>query len=324
MNPNLNISSPNFLGETHISVIIPVYQAESTINILCSRIVETLQTITPHYEVIFVDDSSNDNSWLKIQFLADSNPNIHGIQLNRNFGQHAATICGISYARGDWVATIDDDLEHAPEDLLELYEKAQEGYDLVYGVFSKRTHSRWRNLTSEIARWLFYMAIPNLNHRYSSFRFIRGDIARGLQQFNSPHPFVDGYLTWLTNRYTTITVEHHLRRHGISNYSFSKLFTHSVNIFVTFSDLPLRIASWLGLALFLIGMGWLALTLVGRMLGWITVSGFASIIAAIVLFGGIQLLILGIFGEYLGRINFKSSKKPLYFITKSTLRQQDE
>ena len=143
---------------------------------------------------------------------------------------------------------------------------------------------------------------------------IRGDLARALVQFDSPFPFVDGYLSWLTNRYATVEVPHGARAHGASNYTFRKLLTHTINIFVTFSDLPLRLASWIGLLFFLIGMTWLVVIVAGRLSGLITVSGFASIMAAIVLFGGIQLLILGVFGEYLGRMNFKSSKKPLFLV----------
>lgn len=129
---------------------------------------------------------------------------------------------------------------------------------------------------------------------------------------------MDGYLSWLTNRYATVEVPHGTRAYGTSNYTFRKLLTHTINIFVTFSDLPLRLASWIGLAFFLVGMGWLGVIVVGRLFGLITVSGFASIMAAIILFGGIQLLILGIFGEYLGRMNFKSSRKPLFLVGQTT------
>jgi undecaprenyl-phosphate 4-deoxy-4-formamido-L-arabinose transferase len=135
---------------------------------------------------------------------------------------------------------------------------------------------------------------------------------------------VDGYLSWLTNRYATVEVPHGTRAHGSSNYTFRKLLTHTINIFVTFSDLPLRLASWIGLMFFLVGMGWLGGIVIGRLFGWITVSGFASIMAAIILFGGIQLLILGIFGEYLGRMNFKSSKKPLFLVGYRTWTDQSE
>jgi glycosyltransferase involved in cell wall biosynthesis len=308
----------------HLSVVIPVYKADRTLKELYLRLKATVELIAPNFEIIFVEDSGEDHSWQVIEGLAAIDPRVRGIQLSRNFGQHAATLCGFAHARGRWVATLDDDLEHAPENLPMLLAKAEEGYDLVYGVFSERSHMVWRNLTSNVARWLFNKAITSLNHEYTSYRFIRGDIARSLTQFDSPYPFIDGYLSWVTNRYATVEVQHNIRANGSSNYTSHKLFTHALNIFVTFSDLPLRLASWFGLLFFFIGMGWLGVILIGRMFDWINLSGYASILGAIVLFGGIQLLILGVFGEYIGRINFKSSRKPLYIVGKSTMSQNDE
>lgn len=301
-----------------ISVVIPVYRAERTLRELYQRLVQSLSEIALSFEIIFVEDNGGDNSWEVISEIAAKDKRVLGIRLSRNFGQHAATICGFEHARGDWVATLDDDLEQPPEYLSDLYSKAQEGYDVVYGIYSVRTHKAWRNVTSDVARWLFNKAIPSLNHAYTSYRLIRGGIARGLTKFDSPYPFVDGYLSWLTNRYATVVVDHGERAHGTSNYNFRKLLTHTINIFVTFSDLPLRLASWVGLLFFLLGIGWFSAIVLGRLLGLITVSGFASMMAGIVLFGGIQLLILGIFGEYLGRMNFKSSHKPLYVVSRIT------
>jgi undecaprenyl-phosphate 4-deoxy-4-formamido-L-arabinose transferase len=308
----------------HISVVIPVYKAENYLAELYQRLIPALETITCDFEIVLVEDCGGDHSWCVIAELACKDPRVRGIQLSRNFGQHAATICGLANTRGDWVVTLDNDLEHLPEYLPTLYQKAQEGYDIVYGIYPERSHKIWRNATSFAARWLFSKAIPSLNYAYTSYRFIRGDIARALTQFDSPFPFVDGYLSWLTNSYATIEVPHGFRVHGSSSYTFRKLLTHTINIFVTFSDLPLRLASWIGLFFFLVGMGWLGAIVIGRFFGLITVSGFASIMAAIVLFGGIQLLILGIFGEYLGRMNFKSSRKPLYLISRKIGKNTSE
>lgn len=301
-----------------ISVVIPVYKAAHSLSALHRRLVVTLETITPEYEIIFVEDCGGDNSWKIIEELAKRDSHVHGIQFSRNFGQHAATICGFANARGEWIATLDDDLEQAPEYLPALYRKALGGYDLVYGVYPERSHKAWRNLTSKLARWLFSKAIPSLNHEYTSYRVIRGDIARALPQFDSPFPFVDGYLSWLTNRYATVEVSHDERAYGTSHYTLRKLITHTINIFVTFSDLPLRLATWIGLVAFLIGMSWLSVIIGKYLIGGISVSGYASIMAGILLFGGVQLLVLGIFGEYLGRMNFKSSKKPLFLVGNTT------
>lgn len=306
----------------YISVVIPVYKAEGCLDELYRRLKASLETITSDFEIVLVEDCGGDQSWSIICKLSGQDVRVKGIQLSRNFGQHAATICGIAHTQGQWVTTLDDDLEQLPESLGQLYAKAQEGYDLVYGVYPQRTHKMWRNQTSELARWLFSKAIPSLNHAYTSYRFIRGDIARRLSQFDSPFPFVDGYLSWLTNRYATVEVPHGNRRGGTSNYTFRKLLTHTVNIFVTFSDLPLKLATWMGFVFSAIGLFWLGGALFGKLLGLITVSGYASLIAAIVLFGGIQLLILGIFGEYIARMNFKSSRKPLYLVGRTTAEKE--
>lgn len=297
-----------------ISVVIPVYRSEQTLPKLYQRLTVALERVTPDFEILLVEDCGGDGSWEVIKELTQRDQRVRGIKLSRNFGQHAATICGFSRSVGEWVITLDDDLEQNPDEIPALFAKAQEGYQLVYGVYGQRAHSLWRNLTSEIARRMFRFAIPSLNYEYTSFRVINGRLARELSQFDSPFPFVDGYLSWLTNSCASVRVAHAHRDQGRSNYSFRKLVVHTVNIFVTFSDLPLRLASWIGLGAFFVGMVWLAAILLGRLLGGITVSGYASVMAGIILFSGLQLLILGVFGEYLGRINFKSSKKPLYLI----------
>lgn len=309
-----NQSETNAPIQLHLSVVIPVYKAENSLEELYRRLKASIETITSNYEIILVEDCGGDNSWQVIKRLVEVDSRVRGIQLSRNFGQHAATICGITHSRGHWVATLDDDLEQFPESLGLLYAKAQEGFDLIYGIYPQRTHSTWRNLTSELARWLFNKTIPTLNHAYTSFRFIRGDIARSLEQFDSPFPFVDGYLSWMTNRYATVEVPHGNRLEGLSNYTFHKLLTHTINIFVTFSDLPLKLATWIGFIFSGIGLIWLGGTLFGKLFGLITVSGYASLLGAVILFGGIQLLILGILGEYIGRMNFKLSRKPLYLV----------
>jgi undecaprenyl-phosphate 4-deoxy-4-formamido-L-arabinose transferase len=301
-----------------ISAVIPVYRSEHTLPELHRQLSEALARVSDRYEIIFVEDCGPDDSWNTIESIAAQDPKVRGIKLSRNFGQHAATICGISKASGYWIVTLDDDLEQSPSHIPAMFNKAHEGYALVYGIYEGRSHGMWRNLTSGIARWLFRMAIPSLNFEYTSFRLISRSVASKLVEFDSPFPFVDGYLSWLTNSYATVVVPHGQRAHGTSNYNFRKLMTHTINIFVTFSDMPLRVASWIGLGASVVGMGWLAIILLRSLFGGITVSGYASVMAGIILFGGIQLLILGIFGEYLGRMNFKSSRKPLYLVAIDT------
>lgn len=297
-----------------VSVVVPVYRSPKTLLELHRRLVDALSGCTEDFEIILVEDCGGDDSWSVIQQLAQRDPRVRGIKLSRNFGQQAATICGVSKARGQWIITLDDDLEHQPEFIPALLRKAEEGYALVYGVFPQRSHKFWRNATSEIARKLFNLAIPSLNYEYTSFRVIQDTIAKKLADFDSPFPFVDGYLCWLTNSYAAVSVSHAPRAYGTSHYTVRKLLTHTINVFVTFSDLPLRLASWIGFVAFLLGFGWLAVIVINRLVGGITVSGFASVMAGIILFGGLQLLVLGVFGEYLGRVNFKSSRMPLFLV----------
>jgi undecaprenyl-phosphate 4-deoxy-4-formamido-L-arabinose transferase len=301
-----------------ISVVVPVYRSEQTLPKLHQRVTAAIERITQDFEILLVEDCGGDGSWEVIKTLAAADRRVRGIKLSRNFGQHAATICGFSLSRGDWVITLDDDLEQNPDEIPVLFAKAQEGYALVYGIYGARAHSAWRNLTSEVARRMFRMAIPSLNYEYTSFRVINGRLARELAQFDSPFPFVDGYLSWLTNSCASVPVAHSARDSGRSNYNFRKLVIHTVNIFVTFSDLPLRMASWIGLLAFFVGMAWLSAIVLRWLVGGITVSGYASVMAGIILFSGLQLLILGVFGEYLGRVNFKSSKKPLFLVSATT------
>ncbi|MHB0976048.1 MAG: glycosyltransferase family 2 protein [Candidatus Aquicultorales bacterium] len=303
----------------HISLVVPVYNAEHCLEELYGRLVLSLELISLPFEIIFVEDCGSDNSWLLIEELAKRDERVKAYQLSRNFGQHAATLCGIANASGQWIVTIDDDLEQSPEDIRTLYLKAIEGYALVYGVYEHREHSKWRNATSAMVRGLFKLAIPSLNYDYTSFRIINGEIARSLSMFDAPFPFIDGYLSWVTNKYAVVKVQHSKRQHGKSNYTLRKLVKHTMNIFATFSELPLKVATWLGLSMFAVGLLLSGFIVIQRILGGITVSGYTSLMASVIIFGGIQLFVLGILGEYIGRINFKTSHKPVFVISKDVL-----
>ena len=309
----------------HLSVIVPVYRSAATLHELYGRLTATLEKAGLGYRIIFVEDRGGDESWAIIERLAASDERVKGVQLSRNFGQHAATLCGLSRAEGQWVVTLDDDLQHPPEHIPALLAKAREGHAVVYGVYAERTHSTWRNFTSAVAHRLFTFAIPGLYDRFTSFRVIDRKIADAIGAFEGPFASVDGYLSWVTNDFATVPVEHAPRRHGRSGYSLSKLVSHSINLLVTFSDLPLRMASWLGVGACAAGGLWLAALGIAWLAG-IPVSGFAAAIATILLFGGAQFLVLATLGQYLARINHKSSRKPLYLVSSEVdgSRQRNE
>lgn len=296
------------------SVVVPVYRGAQSIGELQRRLVAALEPLNGSHEIIFVDDRGSTENWPAIEALCAAHPFVRGIRLSRNFGQHAATLCGISHARGEWIVTIDEDLEQPPESVPELLRMAQQGHLVVYGVNDERSHAWWRNVTSEVGRSLFKFAIPSLNREYTSFRVIHYSVAKGLERFQSPFTFIDGYISWITHNYATVVVPHDTRPHGSSSYSVRMLVSHMINIFVTFSDLPLRVATWLGLGASLGGAIWGIFILVARLSGAVGVSGYASIMAGMTFLGGLQLLILGIFGEYLARINFKTASMPLFLV----------
>ena len=307
--------------EVHLSIVIPAFNSSKSLPHLVAKLYQLSCVASLSIEVVLVNDSSTDMTWHVITQLSDQYPNLLGINLSRNYGQHAATICGCIHTRGDWVATIDDDLEQDPESIFLMYQEAvlQEA-DVFYGDLVNRTHSISRNASSTLARSIFFFAIPGLYFNYSSLRLIRGQIARELGRFDGPFPFIDGYLAWLTNKFGSIPVPHNSRHAGSSNYSKRKLISHALGIFSIFSNYPLRIGSNLGLLFSMIGFSGLSVVLLSKLLGFNYLPGYASIMASVLMVGGLQLLVLGIIGEYIAKINYKTSKRPLYNIRQTTSR----
>lgn len=306
-------STPSRIAPT-VSVVVPVYRGADSISELFRRLQATLKGADEQFEVLFVDDRGSADNWPAIQALTLVHPQVRGIRLSRNFGQHAATLCGISRAKGEWIITIDEDLEQPPESIPSMLAKAREGHLVVYGVNEQRTHARWRNITSELGRSAFKFAIPSLNREYTSFRVIHQSVAKELERFQSPFTFIDGYISWVTNTYATVIVPHDAGMHTTSSYNLRKLLAHMINIFVTFSDLPLRIATWLGVSASIGGAAWGVIIMAAKLLGVVNASGYASIMAGMTFLGGLQLLILGIFGQYIARINFKTASMPLFLV----------
>ncbi len=297
-----------------VSVVVPVYGGAGALAELRERLDASMSAAGFSHELILVDDRGQAEAWSAIRTLADSFPNVVGLRLSRNFGQHAATICGIEQARGTWVVTMDDDLEHPPEAIPALIHACDEDHPLVYGVFAHRTHAGYRNLSSEVMRRTLKRAFPDLNANYSSFRAMHAALARELPGFGLSKPYIDGMLSWLTSSVGTVEVAHGERRHGDSTYTLRKLLSHAVNIFVTFSHLPLRIASYTGAALAFASFLYLIYVVIAYLTGSITNPGYTSLMSVILFACGIQLLILGVLGEYVGRLMGAANRKPVYLV----------
>ena len=297
-----------------VSVVVPVYGGASALAELNKRLAKCMNEVGLRHELILVDDRGQAESWHVIRELAHQDYRVVGLRLSRNFGQHAATICGIEHARGAWVVTLDDDLEHAPESIPALLKAGSEECPLVYGVFAKRTHAAYRNWSSELMRWTLKRAFPDLNEQYSSFRAMHAPLAHQLAAFKLNKPYIDGMLSWMTSSVDTVEVPHGERQHGESTYTLRKLISHAFNIFVTFSQLPLRIASYGGATLAAVSFAYMMYVVFGYFTGRITNPGYTSLMSVILFACGVQLLILGLLGEYVGRLMGATYRKPVYLV----------
>jgi len=299
-----------------LSVVIPVYRSVSSLAALVDRFLPVLESITPSHEIVFVDDGSPDDAWQVLSQLQAEHPErIVAVQLMRNFGQHNALMCGFRLARGRLVVTIDDDLQNPPEEVPKLVATMLEGnFDLVYGnPKGAKRQATWRNLGSRAInafyRMVFHSSIP-----ISSFRIIRRELLEAIFPYNLNYTFVDGLLAWNTQRIGEIAVEHHPRTVGRSGYSLARLLILTLNLFTNFSLLPLQFVSAVGFCAAIAGFVAALFFLFLYLLSSIAVPGFASIIISILVMGGIQLMALGIMGEYIGRLHLNVNRKPQYAV----------
>ena len=303
-----------------LSIVIPVYNSVGTLSDLMNRLTRVIAPITQKYEIILVDDGSGDESWGVIQTLRVSfEHHLVAVQLMRNFGQHNALMCGLGLARGEYVVTMDDDLQNPPEEIPKLLEHIKcHGLDLVYGCPSTRNNKWWRNLGSKIV-WQFYRTVFRNQVSPSPFRIMRHQLAQSLLFYDLNFTYLDGLLAWCTRRIAGIEVEHHPRSHGSSGYSLGKLLTLAINLYTNFSLIPLQIVSGFGLLASASGFLFGAYYLFQYLASNIAVPGFASTVIVILILGGAQLLALGVIGEYLGRLHLNVNRKPQYVIRQMNL-----
>jgi polyisoprenyl-phosphate glycosyltransferase len=303
------------MSSPKLSVVIPVFRSAGTLPALAQRLRTALDGLDREYEIIFVEDGSPDHSWQVLERLQREHAEcIHVIQLMRNYGQHNALMCGFRQARGRFIVTMDDDLQNPPEEIPKLLAAIEErDLDLVYGRYGAKRHDRWRNLGSTIVS-MFFRRVFRSSIRPTSFRIIRRALVDSIKRYDLNFTFVDGLLAWNTQRVGETPVEHHPRREGRSGYSIAKLTLLALNLFTNFSLLPLQVISVLGCLTATFGLGLGIYYTILHLLSQITVPGYASIMVALVTLGGLQMLSLGIMGEYLGRLHLNVNRKPQYTV----------
>jgi len=307
--------------EAGLSIVIPVYNSAQILPGLVERVRSVAASLQVPFELILVNDSSRDDAWNIICNLAAQNKWIHGISMMRNYGQHNALLAGLRAARYDTAATLDDDLQHPPEELPKLLNKLGDGFDVVYGSPESHPHGFCRNLASIITKIALQSAMGADSARHvSAYRVLRTDVRRAFDTHQSPYVSLDVLLTWGTTKFGAVRVRHDARRSGQSGYTVGKLIRHAVNMMTGFSVLPLQLASIVGFVFSLLGVGILAYVLVRFALYGSTVAGFPFLASIIAIFSGAQLFALGILGEYMARINFRSLDRPTYTIAETTER----
>lgn len=301
-------------AQPSVTVVVPVYNGSASVRELADRVHATLSA-TVKWELIFVVDGSPDDSWQVVNELVLEYPEVRGIDLFRNFGQHNALLAGIRAARHDVIVTMDDDLQHRPEMIPILLQAMDDDVDLVYGTSPEPEHDAWRNLTSRLAKAAMGFTIGGRMARDSgAFRAFRTSLRSGFEFVNDSYVSIDVLLSWVTTRYRAVSTPMDQRESGSSNYTVRKLLRHSLNMVTGYSSRPLRLVAWLGFGFALFGTAALAFVLIRYFTGGTEVPGFAFLASLISILAGAQLFGLGLIGEYLGRLHFRSMQRPTYVI----------
>lgn len=297
-----------------VSIVIPVYNSAEVLPSLCARLAALLPALGEGTEVIFVNDGSSDSSWEILRRLATEHSWMQSIDLMRNYGQHNALLCGIRHARCGIIVTMDDDLQHPPEEIPRLLEQLG-GRDVVYGKPGMEHHGLWRDLASQLTKIALKSAMGvEAARNVSAFRAFRTGLREAFKTDLGPYVSIDVLLTWGTTRFGSVTVRHEPRRIGASSYTLRKLVTHALNMMTGFGTLPLQLASIVGFVFTLFGMGVLAYVVGRYLLQGGSVPGFPFLASIIAIFSGAQLFALGILGEYLARMHFRLMEKPPYVV----------
>jgi undecaprenyl-phosphate 4-deoxy-4-formamido-L-arabinose transferase len=302
-----------------LSVVVPAYRSPGTLEELCRELAEHVSPLVASLEVIFVDDGSGDATWNTIETLAVRYPWVRGLTLLRNYGQHNALLAGLRDAQLPLVLTIDDDLQNPPNQVPLLLAALTDDVDLVYAVPTALPHGPLRNAASWGTKRAMAAALgPDVHPRSSAFRLFRRELIDASVQVSDPFVSIDVMLSWATSRIAVVELAFGTRQGGRSGYTFRKLVRHALNMITGYSTRPLRWVSVAGLVFALFGFGLLAFVLVRSILDPTGVPGFTFLAAAVTLFSGVQLFSLGVIGEYVGRMHFRSMGRPPYVVRART------
>lgn len=302
----------------HISVVTPAYKCSECIAELHRRLTIALGSITAKYEIIFVDDGSPHDDWQVIRAICNSDSRVRGIKLSRNFGQHRAITAGLDYARGDWVVVMDCDLQDRPEEIPKLYQKAQEGFEIVLARRNGRNDSLYRKMISKLFSLVYnYFGDIVVDNRVANYSICSKAVTESVCRFrerNRSFPLILGEVGF--DR-ATVDVEHAPRFAGESAYNFAKLMDFAIQCIVSGSNKPLRISIRFGFSLSLLSLIYGAFILVRYFTSSISVDGWTSLAVLISFLGGLGFANLGILGLYLGKVFDEVKNRPLYLVERT-------
>ncbi|WP_290811076.1 glycosyltransferase family 2 protein [Ferrovibrio sp.] len=297
-----------------LSIVVPVYNGATSVPTLVEALAKL--EVPGGHEIVLVNDCSPDNSLDVCRELCRQNSvALTVVNLARNFGEHNAVMAGLSQARGEYIINMDDDLQNPPEEVLRLWRYAKDNaYDVVYTYYADKQHAAWRNLGSRFTNWCADQLLDKPKGLYlSSFRCMSAFVARNILEHTGPFPYVDGLIMQVTQKIGRLQVQHLPRAEGRSNYTIRRLVRLFMSMFLNFSVMPLRIGTLVGFVM--AGLGLLVfLVILIEALGGRTPQGYASVMAAILLLAGVQLIMLGLVGEYLGRLFLTVNKKPQFIV----------
>ena len=305
------------MNNPEYSVVIPVYNSDDSLVELTQRIshVFTKEVQAP-FEIILIDDASpNQNTWKTLQVLTDKSHNIIAVQLQRNFGRVNAILCGLDHVSGNYVIVMDDDLQHAPEDIPLLL--AEKEHDVVMAAFREKKHTFQQKLTSAIKSWFDEKALGKPSHiQNSAFVLLKIDIVRKMRKIRTANPILAALIYYTTRDVVNVSVKHFDRKYGQSNFDISKRWALFKNLLINNSDYPLKALRTGGLLIFVFNLLLSLYYVFRRVLYQITVPGFTTLVTINLMMGGLILLSLGIIGEYIYRLLVNVEHKPAYIVRK--------
>jgi dolichol-phosphate mannosyltransferase len=301
--------------EIHISVISPVYRAENIVEELVKQVRDNVSTITNDFEIILVNDASPDNSWAAIVAECQKDRRVKGINLSRNFGQHYAITAGLSYAKGEWVVIMDCDLQDRPDEIPNLYRKAQEGYDIVFARRAERQDKLLKRMASKVFNAVYtYLSGMKTDAAIANFGVYSQKVITEFNKMRESARSFPSLIQYLGFKSTAIDVKHSERFEGKTSYTLTKMLHLSADVILSNSNKPLKITVKLGFAISAISFLLAFYNIIAHLAGLITVSGFTTTVFSIWFVGGLIMLILGVVGLYIGRIFDQVKERQLFIV----------